>query len=548
MAPHGEQREDGPITVADVFALDRLVEAELEVIAGADGLRREVTWVHAGEIADIARYLRGGELLLTAGTGIGRSPADRIRYVEALAEVGASALVIEFGRAFRSLPPELRIAADRASLPLAILRRTVPFAEVTRSVHGWIIGRRYALQTRVERIALDFNDLLLSGGSVPQVLHKLHDVTGKPALLEDAAHQLVEYAGPDAELEPLLSDWRAHSRTGHRHPPGTQDDPDARFASEPRTCAWAPVVLRGEPWGRVHVVAADAVDDIDVLAARRASSAVGLALLNEQHHARLAERARADLLDEAVRRAPQDPASFLRQARSVGADFRGCALVGFEVAVGETAASTAITAAAARIRRGGLPFLSSQESEACRLLVGVPEDKAVAETAQRVAADIVEQLGGAHRATIGISRPSTVSMLPRAFHEAQECLRFARVSHAGGALEYSTLGLHLLLASLAEGPELANFVETELGALLDHDARARSPLLPTLRALLAHDSNRAEAARALHVERRSIYYRLERIEEVLGQSLDDPDVKLGLSVALRALNLIEDRSVARGRR
>ena len=102
-----------------------------------------------------------------------------------------------------------------------------------------------------------------------------------------------------------------------------------------------------------------------------------------------------------------------------------------------------------------------------------------------------------------------------------------------------------MLASLSDGPELANFVEAELGPLLDHDAKHRSPLLPTLRALLAHDSNRAAAARELHVERRSLYYRIQRIEQVLGQSLDEHTVKLGLSVALRALSLIEDRPTAR---
>lgn len=547
IAPHVEQSADRPVTVADVLALPRLVEAEAELVAGSDGLEREVTWVHAAEISDIARYLRGGELLLTAGTGIGRAPADRTAYIEALAEAGASALVIEYGRAFRSVPPELRSAANRLGLPLATLLRNVPFAEVTRSVHGWIIGRQYALRSRVEQIALDFNDLLLSGGSIAQVLHKLHEITGKTAVLEDAAHQLVEFAGADRDLEGLVSDWATHSRTGHRHG-ATLGDAPPQPDVEDGTCAWAPVVLRGEPWGRVHVVSADGIDELDGLAAQRASSAIGIALLNHHHHARLTERVRADLLDEAARRAPEDPSSFLRQARSVGADFRGRTLVALEAASADVALGSVATAATLAAQEAGLSALSSYDATTCRLLVGVPEDDDLAATARIFASRLVDGLGGDERVVLGISRASTVPMLPQAFHEARECLRFARVSGAGGVLEYANLGLHLLLASLADGPALARFVETELGPLLDHDARARSPLLPTLRALLAYDSNRAEAARALHVERRSIYYRLQRIEEVLGQSLDDADVKLALGVALRALSLIEDRSVARDRR
>jgi purine catabolism regulator len=178
------------------------------------------------------------------------------------------------------------------------------------------------------------------------------------------------------------------------------------------------------------------------------------------------------------------------------------------------------------------------------MLLGVAPDGDGTAAVRGVAAAIITALEGSV-AVVGISRAAALSALPRAFREAEECLRFARVSGAAGVLEYSSLGLHLLLASLVDGPELAAFVEAELGPLLEYDAKARSPLLPTLRALLAHDSNRAEAARALHLERRSLYYRIERIEQILGQSLNDSNIRLGLSVALRALNLIEDRSNSR---
>jgi purine catabolism regulator len=526
------------VTVAEVLALDALVDAGLQVRAGADQLQREVSWVHAGEISDIARFLQGGELLLTAGTGIGPSTRDQQTYVKALHEAGASALVLELGRAFRSLPEPMRAAAERYELPVATLRRNVPFAAVMREVHGWIIGRRYALQTRAERMALEFNDLLLAGGSIPQIVHKLHEVTSKPALLEDAAHQLVEYAGRASDLDGIVDNWSEHSRLGHR------DRPSDSGGGAGATCAWSSVVLRDERWGRIHVVAVGTdVDDLDHLAAERASAAVGLALLNDRHDARLAERRRADLLAEAERRAPQDAGAFLRQARSLGADFRGCELVALRVVGTEDVIEQAIQHATERAEVSELALLSSIEPDACRMLLGVPSDRDAASTARALADDVVRRSGEAH-VVAGISRPTAVAGLPRAFHEASECLRFARVSQASGALEYATLGLHLLLASLVEGPELAAFVEAELGALLDYDAQARSPLLPTLRALLAHDSNRAEAARALHLERRSLYYRIGRIEQILGQSLNDYDVRLGLGVALRSLSLIEDRSIS----
>ncbi|MEX2465057.1 MAG: PucR family transcriptional regulator ligand-binding domain-containing protein, partial [Gaiellaceae bacterium] len=44
---------------------------ELAVVAGSDGLRNEITWVHASELADPTQFIEGGELLLTTGLGVG---------------------------------------------------------------------------------------------------------------------------------------------------------------------------------------------------------------------------------------------------------------------------------------------------------------------------------------------------------------------------------------------------------------------------------------------------------------------------------------------
>lgn len=525
--------------MADVLHLQELQAGDLAVAAGQDHVQREVSWVHAGEIGDIARYLSGGELLLTAGTGIGSAPRKQIAYIDALRDVGASCLVLEFGRAFKTLPECMRARAEERELVVATLRRNVSFAEVTRAAHGRIIGRRYALQSRVERMALEFSDLLLAGGNLPQIIHKLSEVTAKPALLEDSAHQLIEYAGAPERLDPLVDNWSEHSRFGHRD--------EARANGERPTCAWAPIVLRDEHWGRVHIVGGDdGVDDFDQLAADRASSALGLALLTDRHNARVAERTRADLLAEVARRAPDDANAFLRQARALGADFRDCSLFVLHVRAPGGRSERTAEAGLAAARAAEVPVLSSSEETACRMLVGVPAAREASPLVRQLTSDLLERVGDVDPPLVaGISRAAKIETLPRAFREADECLRFARVSGAVGVQEYSALGLHLLLASLVDGPELAAFVEAELGPLLDYDAKARSPLLPTLRALLVHDSNRAEAARALHLERRSLYYRIERIEQILGQSLNDSNVRLGLSVALRALSLIEDRSLSR---
>jgi purine catabolism regulator len=97
------------------------------------------------------------------------------------------------------------------------------------------------------------------------------------------------------------------------------------------------------------------------------------------------------------------------------------------------------------------------------------------------------------------------------------------------------------LLRLAEGPSLAQFVESELGPLMDRDLTTAVPLLPTLTSYLDNSGNKVVTARALNIGRRSLYYRLDRIGLLLGRDLDDTDVRLRLSLALRGLTLLRAR-------
>jgi hypothetical protein len=77
-------------------------------------------------------------------------------------------------------------------------------------------------------------------------------------------------------------------------------------------------------------------------------------------------------------------------------------------------------------------------------------------------------------------------------------------------------------------------VEQELGPLLA-DARMGEELLETLEVFLGSRQNIREAARRLHLAPRTVAYRLERIEALLGRKIDgDASVRLGAALlALR---------------
>jgi PucR family transcriptional regulator, purine catabolism regulatory protein len=124
--------------------------------------------------------------------------------------------------------------------------------------------------------------------------------------------------------------------------------------------------------------------------------------------------------------------------------------------------------------------------------------------------------------------------LPQALRETAETAALARGAPVQLWHDATTPDVERLLARLGNNGDLRAFVEQRLRPLLDYDRRRSSKLLPTLEALLEHEGRKAETARALHVERQSLYHRIDRIESLLKADLGDADTRLGLHLAVRA--------------
>jgi hypothetical protein len=97
--------------------------------------------------------------------------------------------------------------------------------------------------------------------------------------------------------------------------------------------------------------------------------------------------------------------------------------------------------------------------------------------------------------------------------------------------------MQTILMALMETGREQSFLQRELGLLLALPPRPRTTLLMTLESLLETHFNIAASARALSVQRQSIYYRLNQLNGLLG-SFDDPSRTMGFLVAFALLRSI----------
>ncbi|MER7762309.1 PucR family transcriptional regulator [Streptomyces sp. NPDC097619] len=534
----------GGITVQRALELPGLRSGLPEVVAGADRLGRTVRWVHAGEVPNIASLLKGGELLLTTGLGLGTRPAEQRAFVRRLADRGIAALVVELGPRFQRLPATLVETARAAGLPLVQLHREVPFVTVTEEVHTEIVNGHYALLQRAEEVHRRCTEALLGGGGIPQVLRILADFTANPVFLETPDGQLLyAAAGGAGEVgaDPLQI-WE-----------GLRGQREARAEGPPANAVLVDVPGGGPGGGSVRarlvlLGVAQPLLPVHRIAAERTASVLAVVLMQARQEEELAARGRGDFLTDLAegRIAAEDAPA---QARVLG--FRpaeGQPLLPVVMRLASDLGPSGNWAVLARavleeLASVGVPVLLGVRPVEGRvpLLLALRSESERAAVADRVSAALRAGVERAGLDRAGAGQPVVVVGVAGGWAAASAGLRHAaETATAAHGLptrpwyDARRLDIDLLLWRLREHPDLAAFVERAIGPLRTHDTSSRPALLPTLETYLAHAGRKAETARELHLNRQTLYNRLARISELLGTDLDDPETVLSLSLALRA--------------
>lgn len=142
---------------------------------------------------------------------------------------------------------------------------------------------------------------------------------------------------------------------------------------------------------------------------------------------------------------------------------------------------------------------------------------------------------------IGLGLPfSSLREVGTAFQQACEAVYIgSRLSPGKLAHHYLDVGLIHVLSQHKDRRYIEMFMRQALGKLIDHDYKKRAHLVETLAAIVKTPSLR-EAAEAMFIHTKTLLFRKHKIEELLGESLDDSAVRLNLFLAVQLYGVNAD--------
>jgi putative methionine-R-sulfoxide reductase with GAF domain len=163
----------------------------------------------------------------------------------------------------------------------------------------------------------------------------------------------------------------------------------------------------------------------------------------------------------------------------------------------------------------------------------------ISEVAQGLIDEIGRRVPGA-TVRVGTSKPCVDSMaMPGAWKDARIACEVARQRSKSCVVAFGDVGVAGLLMSMREGADFKAFVDDKLGLLLREKPSQREVLLKSLRAFFAANCSRQAAANDLRIHQKTMVYRLDKIERMMGLDLASHEHRVLLYLALRMKDIIE---------
>lgn len=544
------------ISIEDVMKMDCMQKCK--IIAGFNGVRNTVSKVNIMADPDVLEWVEAGELLLTTAYSFQSDDIDlQKELVRKSAELGLAGMGIKIQPYLDSLHPDLLQLSNKLGFPLIELHDSVPFSEIVAPIFQEIFNKQASLLKRIEKIHEQLMNVMLSGGSIKEILRVVADNVRNPVMvkLDSMDEFMTDFDQINEETSSLLMEnARQFFRQVENHGDLNRFAESIVVIDKKRLRRMImPVLVKNQVTGYMMTWALESpLGGFDLSVLESASTTMALEVLKQISVRDVENRYRAEFFEDLISMDLNRKEKALEKAvlfKLIADNYYTMAVV--QIERDQASMSEAVLQKMNWMNRETEVFLRDHQikalviskTDSLNVLFSESRQKVLKETVTLYGRHMVDQMPHRKNSSgmrLGIGRCyEGLEHVDKSYMDAMKAIQHGPLVDDGELIYFEQLGIYKILCHPALQEELERFYQTTLLPLVEYDEKKSTELVKTLEAYYHQGGNLRKTADALFTHYNTTLYRMESIQKVTGMDLNNHKDRLNLEVALKVRKLLK---------
>lgn len=543
------------ISIKEILNMEVLKDAK--VLGGEKGLDKKVTKVNVMEVPDILDWVAPGEFLLTTAYSIKDDLSRLNSLIQELNSKGLAGIGIKTKRYIREIPVEVIETANNLNFPIIEIPFNVAYSDIITPVLAEIINKQTNTLKKIDSFHTRLMNVMLRGGSLKEIAEGIHEsINNTIAIYDDVFQNYVLITKDDNKecFEAIIEGERGKNLVALKNCSKSYLKDIDNINGLDITRITIPIYTEDRRYGYLYIWEdKKKITPVELTVIESSTSLIALDLVKRISIYEIENKHRIEFFDDLLSNSHVRQKKALERSTFFDFDKKlnySVIVITFrdiDKLVKLTPNNTNylhhlnskllnIVERLARTTKGKI--LYGNKSDRIIVLFGTEDYGEV--TKKRVVDFCKQVFEGALREhineniSIGIGRAyGELEALWKSYREATRAAENLKGNNNGQPIHYDDLGIYRILSYEELKPELYQFYREILEDLVNYDKEKDSELVKTLQMYFACGGNLKKISEEMFTHYNTIIYRMQRIRDITGINLENPNEKLNIQIALK---------------
>ncbi|WP_168198356.1 PucR family transcriptional regulator [Crassaminicella thermophila] len=542
-------KESG-ITVKQAIEMDCLKKSK--IVAGHRGIHNIISKVNIMADPDIFDWVSEGELLLTTAYSFKKDDiAMQKKFIIEASKKKLAGIGIKIYPYMDGLAKEVIDIADYLGLPIIDIDYATPFTDIMTPIFKEIFNKQAALLQKVERVHNHLMDVMLREGGIKEIIKTLKKIIQNPIVVRDHYFDTYIY----------------HMEENETYDYDTLIEKSNKFFDRNNDYKWMnikterievlkdkevkrimiPIIVKGNVYGHIFVwEMSKEISNYDQVALESASTIMALEFLKKSSVYAVEHRYKAEFFEDLISNDEKRKERAMSRANIYKLDCNAYYAV-FNIFIEDAEKDMEFK------NKLVLNLEKLCVDQKMNTLIIGKEKKIYIITMWRSEKNIKNKLNifGSkidefmkinvkdEKYKIGIGRIyKGLGQIHRSIKDAEKAIEIGNIFSKEKVVNFEDLGIYKIFCQERLNEELDKFYQETLLPLVEYDKNKNTEFVKTLQGYFETNGNIKKTSELLFTHYNTVLYRMQRIKEITGRDIEDPEDRYNLETALKIMKIL----------